>query len=99
MSRTEYLYNSSGKWIAFRIGKFLYNSKANWIGWFPWGDEHAVTKNGKYLGSIYPDNRFYQQNYFPYRDYPGYPGYPGHGGYSPRPSGTKDFEPDKLNSL
>lgn len=54
MSNIKYLYNSGGEWIAFKIGRYLYNSKANWIGWFPWDEENAVTKDGKYLGSIYP---------------------------------------------
>lgn len=108
MENVEFLYNSNGKWIAFKIGKFLYNSQAQWIGWFPWENEHAVTKTGKYLGSIYSNNRFYKQNYFPHLDYPGYPGYPdywGHpgypsyGGYLPKPINTKDFEPEDLNAL
>lgn len=98
----QFLYNSSGKWIAFKLDNYLYSSKAKWIGWFPWNDEHAVDKKGKYLGSIFDEDRFYKLNSFPYRGYPGYPGhpgYPGYGGYKPRPSGTTDFSPEHLIDL
>ena len=40
------------------------NSNAQWIGWFPWGDEHAVDKFGKYLGSIYPDKTILSKQLF-----------------------------------
>jgi len=93
------LFNSSGEWIAFRIGKNLFNSDAEWVGWFPWGDDDAVTTDGDYLGTVCNGNRFYYFSNKPYRGYPGYPGYPGyHGypgypgfaGYSSLPSGASD---------
>ncbi|EKO3914540.1 hypothetical protein P0F25_003261 [Vibrio metschnikovii] len=99
MSSVEYLFNSRGKCVAFRLGKYLYDEKAKWIGWFPWGDNDAVTTKGKYLGSIVNENRFYFFSNKPYRgypgypgypSYPGYPGYPGYAGYSPLPIGAKD---------
>jgi len=62
----KYLFNSSGNWIAFKIGRYLYGTSANWIGWFPWEDEHAVDRKGKYLGSIFGD-RFSKISGFPYR--------------------------------
>ena len=86
----QYLFNSSGGWIAFRVGKFVYDSDGDWIGWLPWGDADVVTIEGEYLGTIYQGNRFYKQIYHPYRGYPGYPGYPGYAGYAPLPPGTED---------
>jgi hypothetical protein len=35
---TQFLYDSSGQWIAFRTAagdRYLYNESAQWIGWFP----------------------------------------------------------------
>ena len=90
MSSVEYLFNSRGEWVAFRLGRYLYDEKAKWIGWFPWDDNDAVTTKGKYLGSIVNENRFYFFSNKPYRGYPGYPGYPGYAGYSPLPIGAKD---------
>ena len=46
MNRVLYLFNSSGKWIAFKLGKNLYNKEAKWIGWFPWKDNVAVSVEG-----------------------------------------------------
>jgi len=92
----HFLYNSNGKWVAFKLGKYLYSSKSKWIGWFPWDDDHAVDKKGKYLGSIFTEDRFYKMNNFPYR---GYPGYPGYAGYKSKPVGTSDFMPEYLIQL
>ena len=66
-SSVQYLYNSSGEWIAFRKGKFVYNSSGNWIGWLPWDEAEVITTNGEYLGHIYPHNRLLKRNYRPYR--------------------------------
>lgn len=102
-----FYYNASGKVIAYRksaLDKFLYDDKGHWIGWFPWGDADAVTKNGKYLGTVVGD-RLFQRTNQPYRGYPGYPGYPGYagypgyggyGGYVGKPSGFRDVPPDQL---
>ena len=56
----QYLYNSSGEWIAFRIGKYMYDTNSEWIGWIPWDDNYVVDINGEYLGTIYPPDRFYR---------------------------------------
>jgi len=48
-----FLFNSGGDGVAFRRtpdDKFLWDVNGNWIGWFPWGDDDAVDKSGKYLG-------------------------------------------------
>lgn len=88
LSVTFYLYDSHGKWVGFRTSeqdRYLYNKSGKWIGWFPWGDEDAVTKSGKYLGTVV-GNRLLSRRSQPYRGYPGYPGYPGFAGYQPNPA-------------
>jgi len=78
-----FLYNRSGKAIGFRRtpdDKFLWDTHGHWIGWFPWGDDDAVDKSGKYLGTVV-QNRLLRRNSPRYRGYPGYPGYPGYAGY------------------
>ncbi|MGC1310525.1 MAG: 4-fold beta flower protein [Phormidesmis sp.] len=97
----QYLFNSSGQWIAFRLGKYVFNTEGEWIGWLPWEEPDVVDKSGNYLGTIYPEGRFYKTcfnhlreypGYPGYPDYPGYPGYPGFKGFSPLPAGTEDLK-------
>ena len=97
----QYLFDSHGRWIAFRVRQFVFNRAVKWIGWLPWGDQDVVDTQGQYLGTIFPGDRFYRIMHNPYRGYPGYPGYPGSpgypgypgfAGYSSRPSGTRDVE-------
>ena len=78
-----FLYDSHGKAVAYRRtndDEYLWDAKGRWIGWFPWGDNDAVTKKGKYLGTVVGD-RLFQRISQSYRGYPGYPGYPGYAGY------------------
>lgn len=78
-----FLFDLHGHPIAFRRtseDKFLFDKHGHWIGWFPWGDNDAADKHGKYLGSVV-GNRLLQRQTQPYRGYPGYPGYPGYAGY------------------
>ena len=100
----QYLYDSSGNWVAFRINNYVFDKNVNWIGWLPWGDSEVVNPSGSYLGHIFPNNRLYKKGYTPYRGYPGYPpfpgypgypSYPGYAGYSPLPIGVYDVD---LNS-
>jgi len=102
--RIQYLFNSSGEWIAFKIGPYVFDTNGDWIGWTPWNDDYVVTPEGEYLGTIWAGNRlfyFYDHEYrgypgYPvYPDYPGYPGYPGDGGYFPLPSGATDVNISK----
>lgn len=79
--RIQYLYNSSGRWIAFRQGKYVFDTEGNWVGWLPWGDGQVVDVEGRYLGTIYPEDRLYRALTQRKRGYPGYPGYPGRPGY------------------
>ncbi|ELA7158608.1 hypothetical protein RAX54_004533 [Vibrio parahaemolyticus] len=90
MSKIQHLFDSSGDWLGFRIGKNVYNSDADWVAWLPWGDDDVVTTDGDYLGTITNGNRLYHFSSKPYRGYPGYPGYPGFAGYSPLPFGARD---------
>jgi len=53
---TQYLYDSSGKYIAFKIGNRLYNVQGKNIGYFP-DEERAFDIQGKYLGHIVRDRR------------------------------------------
>lgn len=97
----HYLFNSEGKWIAFKEGKYVFNDKAEWIGWMGWGDADVADKEGKYLGTITHGNRIYYFSNHPYRGYPGYPGspaypgrpgYPGQAGYDSPPSGAENIK-------
>jgi hypothetical protein len=96
----QYLFNSSGSWIAFRVGKCVFDTKCHWIGWMPWDDTDVVTTEGEYLGTIVENDRFYRFGDKPSRDYPGHPGcpghpdFPGHPGYlaySPLPPNAEDI--------
>ena len=101
----EYLFNSSGFWIAFKKGKYVFNKSCEWIGWPAWGGHHVANSEGQYLGSIVPDenghSRFYYFLNTPSQEHPGYPGYPktpehpGHPrfiGPSPLPPLAEDIE-------
>jgi hypothetical protein len=96
----DYLFNSSGEWICFKVNKFIWDTNGNIIGWLPWGDNDVVTMEGDYLGTIVDKDRIYYFSNHPYRGYPGYPGYPGYlgypgypgfAGYKSLPSGAKDI--------
>ena len=60
--RVQYLFNSSGDWICFKVGKYIYDTDGNWIGWLPWTDNDVVTDDGDYLGTICDKNRIYYFN-------------------------------------
>jgi len=100
---TQFLFNSRGKWIAFRSrpdDKFVFAPNGDWIGWLPWDEETVVDTKGKYLGTLFPNNRFYQLRMprdrgrpgFPGAPgFPGRPGYPGFEGLAQLPVGTRDI--------
>jgi len=97
---TQYLFNSSGEWIAFKKGKYVFNVEGEWIGWMGWSNADIADEDGKYLGTITHSNRIYYFFHHPFRVNPGYPGrpnypgrpsYPGHAGYDPLPSATHDI--------
>ncbi len=83
---TVYLYDTQGTWIAFRPdaqSHDLFNAEGDWIGWFPWGDDDAVTPDGAYLGTVIGD-RLLAEEAHPFRGtppYPGAPAYPGRASY------------------
>ena len=82
--QVQYLFNSRGDFIAFRIKNNIFNSKGNWIGWLGWRNADVATPKGKYFGTILNGNRLYRFNR-EYNEDPGYPGYPGHPGYPGSP--------------
>lgn len=97
----QYLFDSTGDWIAFRVGKYVYDTEGEWIGWTPWEDEYVVDTEGRYLATIFPGNRLYRIRDVPQRANPGYPGYPGTAEYpgypgfqgvAPLPAGTEDLD-------
>ena len=86
----QYLFNSSGNWIAFRVGECVFDTKCHWIGWMPWDDTDVVTTEGEYLGTIVENDRFYRFRDKPYRDYPDHPGCPGHPDFPGHPGYAAD---------
>src|SRR5437763_13667084 len=98
--RAQHLFDSAGKWIAFRVGDNVFDTFGGWIGWLPWGDQDVVDIHGEYLGTIFGDRLFRLAGH-PYRGYPGrapnpeYPGYPGFPGVAPpAPLPTYAFDID-----
>ncbi|MDQ1584588.1 MAG: hypothetical protein QOF36_2642 [Microbacteriaceae bacterium] len=90
---TVYLYDSAGTWIAFRTdfdGRYLFDPQGEWIGWFPFGDDDAVTKDGAYLGTVV-ENRLLWRTEQPYRIDPGYPGAPAFPGRASNPGNVGYF--------
>lgn len=59
------LHNSAGEAIAFMRypgDKYLFSVKGTWIGWFPWSDDAAVTRDGEYLGTVLGDRLYREEN-------------------------------------
>lgn len=83
--KVQYLFDSEGRWIAFRQGKHLFAPMGDWLGWFPWGDDDAVDPGGEYLGTVYLDERLYRFSNHETRVYSGHPDDPGYGGYPGSP--------------
>lgn len=103
--KVQYLFDSDGRWIAFRKGKHLFDPLGEWIGWFPWGDDDAVDPNGEYLGTVYLEERLYWFSNRQNRSYsgslhdPGYGGYPGSPGRIENgfpPAFAKDVKREQL---
>lgn len=95
----QFLFDSRGAWIAFRIGDNVFDAECNWLGWMPWpGYMDVVSVKGEYLGTICDDNRLYRlkNRPFGYTCYPGYPdkpirpGNPRPESFSPLPTGAED---------
>jgi hypothetical protein len=72
----QYLFNSTGDWIAFRQRQHVYDGRCNWIGWLPWGNHEVATLEGEYMGTIVDVNRFYYFADRPRRPNPGLPSRP-----------------------
>ncbi len=96
----QHLFDSSGFWIAFRVGRHVFDANGIWVGWLPWDENEVVNTKGIYLGHIYPDNRFYRNFHYLKReciDRPNKPPYihrqtfPGSIGPSRLPIGAQDL--------
>ena len=55
----NYLFDSAGRWIAFRKRRYVFDRDSRWIGWTPWDDNEVYSPNGSYLGTITYGNRLY----------------------------------------
>jgi len=97
----QYLFDSEGNWIAFRVGIYLFDIDSDWIGWLPWDTLDVVSAGGKYIGSIYENDRFYYFentilplviNNVPYPPLPSFPPYPGYGGFRFLPMFARDID-------
>lgn len=94
----EFLFDSRGQCIAFRIGKHVFDADANWVGWLPSDGRDVVAPlDGAYIGTIVGD-RFYdlKKPRLPFAGYPAPPPHPGYPGFSGRvrpesiPAGAAD---------
>ena len=101
----EYLFDSRGNWIAFKKGIYLFNRSARWIGWFPM-EGIAVDTEGKYLGTIYLNDRLLvnllqkkvsKAAYPGYPEYPGLPVFPGFRGFCSYVPNTEDIKDRRLD--
>lgn len=98
MDSVEYLFDSTGSWIAFRIGRFVYLPDGAWLGWVGDKESNVFDIDGIYVGTIINDRLFHLQWFGPANnlDHPGYPGgapAPDHPGYPGRvdvPEGMED---------
>jgi hypothetical protein len=83
---TEYLYDSKGAFVAFRIeydGRYLFDPDGEWIGWFPWPNDDVATRDGSYLGTVIEDRLLWriEQRHHVDPGYPGAPRFPGRASY------------------
>ena len=102
----KYLFDSDGRWIAFKSDDLVFDRSGEFLGWIPPQIEDSndvVTALGDYVATILPEDashaRLYALRGRPYRGYygrpdvPDYPGYPGHPGTltpAPLPPGASD---------
>jgi hypothetical protein len=59
-----YLFDMAGDVIAFRrtwTDPFVFDLDGHWVGWFPWSDNDAVDRDGRYLGTVV-DDRLVRRN-------------------------------------
>ncbi|MDO5686516.1 MAG: hypothetical protein Q4G42_03885 [Neisseria sp.] len=83
--RINYLFDSQGKWIAFRKGKHVFAADSQWIGWTPWRDNEVFSPSGVYIGTITHGNRLYRYRQRIERGFPGNAERPYFPGIFPQP--------------
>ena len=42
----QYLFNSRGEWIAFRVDAYIFDTHGKWVGWLPWDPTTVVDVEG-----------------------------------------------------
>ena len=63
-NEVQHLFDSSGFWIAYRIGRNIFDPAGNWVGWLPFEEKEVHDPKGIYLAHIYPGNRLYRNKKF-----------------------------------
>lgn len=103
----NYLFDSTGKWIAFRKGIHVFDTRGRWIGYTPWKDNDVYTPSGEYLATIMQSNRLYYENNHTNRGLPdrvAMPRFPGvfpvppYPGRAPLPQRATDVDLSQLNN-
>lgn len=51
----NYIFSRSGKWIAFRVGRFVFDPEGHPLGWLPFDYFHVYDQTGSFLWRIWPD--------------------------------------------
>ncbi|MGH9413069.1 MAG: hypothetical protein ACRD0Y_04945 [Terriglobales bacterium] len=95
----QYLFNSSGEWIAFRDGKYIYDVHGEFLGFMAEGGADVADIESRYFASIYYGDRLYRKVFPPALElrYPGYPGtharpdFPGFAESAPVPTEADDI--------
>lgn len=56
----EFVFDSRGHTVAVRIGRNLVDLDGCWLGSAPWNDGDTFDADGRYLGTITPEQRLYE---------------------------------------
>lgn len=49
------IYNTSGDWMATRVGNYIWDTEGNWVAWLDKDD--VYTLDGEFIGTVSRDNR------------------------------------------
>src|SRR5688572_16074889 len=53
--KPEFVWTTSGDWVATRIGNYIFDSTKAWVAWLDGSD--VYTKDGEWIGTYSRDNR------------------------------------------
>jgi hypothetical protein len=59
MAKPEFVWNTSGDWVATRIGDYIWDQAKQWVAWLD-GDD-VYTKDGEWIGKLSRDSRILRQ--------------------------------------